>query len=154
MKRSELWKLHNEAIELGIFARLGIDPHDRTRIRTEEDKQRDIAKAFEMEKQAIALAQARYDQTQDEEDKLTETIYSRSGAWMAIKAGLFAEAEKIAVTALGRGAHPADKAKLIDALFTALIKQGYRLRSFEAEENSNIPATNVSVGACPELARC
>ena len=143
MTRAELWKLHDEAIELEIFARVGIDPHDRSRIRTEEDRQRDIEKAFEMEKQAIALAQARYDQTQDDNDKLTETIFSRSGAWMAIQAGRFAEAEKIAVTALGRGAHPADKAKLIDALITALIKQGYRLRSFEKEENSETPIDNV-----------
>ena len=144
MTLPELWRIHNEAMDLVFFARLGIDPEDRDRVYTEEDKQRDIAKAFELEKQAITLAQARYDQTQDDDDKLTETIYSRSGAWMAIKAGRYAEAEKIAVTALGRGAHPADKAKLVDALITALIKQGYRLRALEETENSNVPADNVN----------
>jgi len=127
--------IHNEAMDLVTFARLGIDPHDRSRVRTEEDKQRDIEKAFELEKQAIALAQARYDQTQRDGDKLTETIYSRSGAWMAIKAGWFAEAENIALTALARGAHPEDKAKLLEAYFTALKKQGYRLRTFEEKED-------------------
>jgi len=136
--------IHNEAMNLVHFARVGYDPRDRDRIYTEEDKQRDLEKAVELEKQAIALIQAKYDQTQDGDDKLTETIYSRSGAWMAIKAGLFAEAEKIAVAALARGAHPGDKANLLDALITALVKQGYRLRTFEEQEAQEEEEENAS----------
>ena len=100
-----------------------------------------MEKALELEKQAVALIQARYDQTQSDDDKLTETIYCRSAAWVAIQAGRFDEAEKIALTALARGAHLEDKANLLDAYFTALKKQGYRLQSFQ-EESTNIPIPN------------
>ena len=139
MSREEQWKIHNEAMDLVVFARLGYDPRDKDRVYTEVDKIRDFEKALELEKQAIALVQARFDQTQDDGDKLTESIYSRSATWIAIKASQFDEAEKIALTALARGAHPAEKTKLIDALFAALKKQGYKLQSAE-EENAN--ATN------------
>ena len=129
--KEEFRNIHNEAMDLVAFARVGYDPRDRDREYTEADKKRDIEKAFELEKQAVTLIQAKYDQTQSDGDKLTETIYSRSATWVAIKAGQFAEAEKIALIALARGAHPGDKANLLDAYFTALKKQGYRFPSFE-----------------------
>ena len=138
MTRSELWKIHNEAMDLATFARLGFDPQNGNRVYTEGERKRTIEKALELEKQAITLVQAKYDQTQDERDKLTETIYSRSAAWLAISAGKFDEAEKIALTALARGAHPADKVKLLAAFFTALKKQGYHLRSFEEEKPNDL----------------
>ena len=142
MTREKQWSIHNEAMDRVVFARLGYDPRDRDRVYTDADKMRDIEKALELEKQAIALVQARYNQTQDDNDKLTESIYSRSAAWIAIKAELFDEAEKIALAALARGAHPEEKAKLLDALFTASQKQGYRLCSLE-EENVNTAVTSV-----------
>ena len=154
--------IHNEAMDLVVFARVGYDPRDRDREYTEADKKRDIEKAFELEKQAVALIRARYDQTQSDGDKLTETIYSRSATWVAIKAGQFAEAEKIALTALARGAHPGDKANLLDAYFTALKKQGYRFPSFEEiqiereeseeeyeEENVSTPIPSFATSVSP-----
>ena len=141
--------LHNEAMDLMVFARLGYDPRDRDRVYTDTDRMRDIEKALELEKQAITLVQTRYGQTQDDGDKLTESIYSRSAAWIAIQAGQFDEAEKIALTALARGAHPEEKAKLLDALFTATKKQGYQLQSFE-EEKPN--AMTVDMAQSPSLA--
>ena len=144
VSREEFRNIHNEAVDLVVFARLGYDPRDKDRVYTEADKRRDLEKALEMESQAIALAQARFDQTQDDGDKLIESIYCRSAAWIAIQAGLFDEAEKIALTALARGAHPAEKAKLLDAFFTAIKKQGYRLSSFEEEKEEDTGEAVVS----------
>jgi hypothetical protein len=142
--REHFRNLHNEAMDLVVFARLGYDPRDKDRVYTEANKMRDFEKALEMESQAIALAQARFDQTQDGSDKLTESIYSRSAAWTSIQAAQFDEAEKIALTALARGAHPAEKAKLLDVLFTATKKQGYRLSSFEEEKDESLDAEVVN----------
>jgi len=57
---------------------------------------------------------------------------------------LFDEAEKIALTALARGAHPAEKAKLLDVFFTVIKKQGYRLSSFEEEKGEDASEAVVS----------
>jgi len=94
-------------------------------------------KAFELENQAALLALANENTT-----AVTWSVLCRSAAWLAIQAELFDEAEKIALTALARGAHPAEKAKLVDVLFVALKKQGYQLQSTE-EENTN--ATTKSI---------
>ncbi len=130
--------IHNEALDIFTFAKLGYDPRRKDKVYSEADKIRDYEKAIELEKQAIALIRARYDQTHDDRDKLTESIYSRSAAWIAIKAGKFDEAEKIALAALVRGTHPEEKTKLLDALFTASKKQGYRFHEFD-EEKANSP---------------
>ena len=126
--------IHNEAMDISTFAKLGYNPQCKDRVYTEADRLRDYEKSLAMEKQAIALIQAKYDQTQDDGDKLTESIYSRSAAWTAIQAEKFSEAEKIVLTALSRDAHPAEKEKLYKALFTAISKQGFRYQPEPVEQ--------------------
>jgi hypothetical protein len=100
-------------------------------------------KAFDLENQAALLALENEGTT-----VLTWSVLCRSAAWMAIQAGLFDEAEKIVLTALVRGAHPEEKAKLLDALFTTSKKQGYRLQRFE-EENTDTSIPNLTASPPP-----
>ncbi|MCL2304203.1 MAG: hypothetical protein FWC43_02525 [Planctomycetaceae bacterium] len=120
---SSVRDLHNQAMETVILAAKYADPDD-----SEANREYRV-KAFELENQAALLALANENTT-----AMTWSVLCRSAAWTAIQAELFDEAEKIALTALARGAHPAEKAKLLDALFTAIKKQGYRLSSFEEEK--------------------
>ena len=120
-------EIHNQAMEYTILAAKYADPDN-------PDANREYQrKAFELENQAALLALAN-----EETTVLTWSVLCRSAAWLAIQAGLFDEAEKIALTALVHGAHPEEKAKLLDALFMTSKKKGYYLRSFE-EENTSTP---------------
>jgi len=121
-------ELHDQAMNTMI------DAMRAHQLGEEEQSISAYGKAFELENQAALLALANENTT-----AMTWSVLCRSATWIAIKAGLFDEAEKIALTALARGAHPAEKTKLIDALFAALKKQGYQLQPTE-EENAN--ATN------------
>jgi len=106
-------ELHNQAMEAVILAAKYADPAD-------SDANREYRiKAFELENQAALLALANENTT-----AMTWSVLCRSAAWLAIQAELFDEAEKLALTALARGAHPEEKAKLVDVLFVALKKQG------------------------------
>jgi len=124
-------ELHDQAMDTMI------DAMRACQLGEEEISVSVYTKAFELENQAALLALANENTT-----TLTWSVLCRSAAWIAIRAGLFDEAEKIALTALARGAHPEEKAKLLDALFMASQKQGYRLRVFE-EENPDIPVAKI-----------
>ena len=124
---SEVQNLHNQAVETMILGAKHTDPAN-------VDANREYrVKAFELENQAALLALAN-----DNTSAMTWSVLCRSAAWLAIQAGLFDEAEKIAIAALVRGAHPEEKAKLLDALFMASKKQGYRLCSFEEDNNTEV----------------
>ena len=119
-------ELHDQAMDTMI------DAMRAHQLGEEEQSISAYGKAFELENQAALLALANENTT-----AMTWSVLCRSAAWLAIQAGLFDEAEKIALTALARGAHPAEKAKLLDALFMAIKKQGYRLSSFEEEKEED-----------------
>ena len=128
-------ELHNQAMENTILAAKYSDPAD-----PDAGLEYQI-KAFELENQAAKLALENENTT-----VLTQSVLCRSAAWIAIRAGLFDEAEKVALTALARGPHPEEKGKLLDALFTATKKQGYRFHSFEEEQADETVAEQELVG--------
>jgi hypothetical protein len=124
-------ELHQQAMDTMIDAM-------RAHQLGEEEKSVYIyGKAFDLENQAALLAL-----TNENTTDLTWSVLCRSAAWLAIQAGLFVEAEKIALTALARGANPEEKNKLIEAFLTALKKQGYDLLSF-TEEKPNASIGNI-----------
>ena len=124
-------ELHDQAMDTMI------DAMRAHQLGEEEKSISAYEKAFELENQAALLALANENTT-----VMTWSVLCRSAAWLAIQAELFDEAEKLALTALARGAHPEEKARLVDVLFVALKKQGYQLLSTE-EENANATAKSI-----------
>ena len=124
-------ELHDQAMDTMI------DAMRAHQLGEEEKSISAYEKAFELENQAALLAFANENTT-----VMTWSVLCRSAAWLAIQAELFDEAEKLALTALARGAHPEEKARLVDVLFVALKKQGYQLLSVE-EEKANAMAKSI-----------
>lgn len=115
--------IHNQAMENLILAAKYANPANP------EANQEYYLKAFELEHQAAQLALEDKNATD-----LTWSTLCRSAAWIAIEAKKYNEAEKIALTALARGAYPEEKPKLYEALFAAVSKQGFLQDFLKATE--------------------